>query len=229
VLTSSSTFAVAGPKPERLDLTDADANELERLLRSRWLYNFVKRAVEILLVVLSAPAILLIIGIAAIAIVHCMGGPIFYRQERVGYRGCIFRMWKLRTMTQSSEGVATATHVNDKRVTPLGRVLRITHIDELPQFWNVLLGDMTLIGPRPEQVPLVEVYRKLLPNYDLRHLVRPGLSGWSQVRYGYAETVIDTKCKLEYDLFYLRYYGPWMDLKILWSTCANLVNPALAR
>lgn len=215
--------------PERVSLASVNAERLLETVSSRQIYCSIKRAMDIVFVLLAGPAVLLVVGLAAIAILYSMGGPAFYVQDRVGYRGRIFRIWKLRTMLPAPEKTGTATEVNDRRITPLGRFLRSTHIDELPQFWNILRGDMTLIGPRPEQVPLVEAYRESLPAYDLRHLVRPGLSGWSQVRYGYAETVHDTRNKLEYDLFYLSNLSPALDLKILVLTIAILRDPNMVR
>jgi lipopolysaccharide/colanic/teichoic acid biosynthesis glycosyltransferase len=215
--------------PERVCLTKANAEKILWAVASRQWYRSVKRAVDIVFVLLAGPAVLIVIAIAAVAILCSMGGPVFYVQERVGYKGRIFWIWKLRTMKPEPEKVGVATAINDCRITPLGQFLRSTHIDELPQFWNILRGDMTLIGPRPEQVPLVEVYRNSLPYYDLRHLVRPGLSGWAQVRYGYAETVHDTRHKLEYDLFYLLHHGPMLDLWILALTFSVLRDPKMVR
>ncbi|WP_166802388.1 sugar transferase [Microvirga pakistanensis] len=206
-----------------------NAEQLLEATASRKLYCAAKRALDILFVLLAGPAVLLVIAIAALAILYCMGGPVFYVQERIGYRGRVFRIWKLRTMTSAPDKVGVATAINDCRITPLGQFLRTTHLDELPQFWNILCGDMTLIGPRPEQVPLVENYRTNLPCYDLRHLVRPGLTGWAQVRYGYAETLHDTRHKLEYDLFYLLNQGPVLDLWILALTVSVLRDPKMVR
>ena len=117
-----------------------------------------------------------------------------------------------------------ATAKNDPRITPLGRFLRISHVDELPQLWNILKGDMTLIGPRPEQPELVEAYRSALSDYDLRHTVVPGLTGWAQVYYGYAADLQETTDKLAYDLYYVQNIGPTIDLKILVRTFTVYAN-----
>lgn len=164
--------------PERVCLTKENAEKILRAVASRQWYRSVKRGIDIAFVLVAGPAVLIVIAIAAIAIFWSMGGPVFYVQERVGYKGRVFWIWKLRTMKLAPEKVGVATAINDHRITPLGQFLRSTHIDELPQFWNILRGDMTLIGPRPEQVPLVEVYRNSLPYYDLRHLVRSYFGMW---------------------------------------------------
>jgi lipopolysaccharide/colanic/teichoic acid biosynthesis glycosyltransferase len=215
--------------PERVCLTTANAEQVVEAVSSRRLYCSMKRAIDIAFILLAGPAVLIVVAVAALAILYSMGGPVLYVQERVGYKGRVFRIWKLRTMRPTPEKVGIATAINDNRITPLGQFLRSTHIDELPQLWNILRGDMTLIGPRPEQVPLVEAYRSSLPYYDLRHLVRPGLSGWAQVRYGYAETVHDTRHKLEYDLFYLLNQSPTLDLWICALTFAVLRDPKMVR
>lgn len=215
--------------PDRVPLTKTTAMQVFDAVASKRVYCHVKRGIDIAFVLLAGPAVLVVIAFAALAILCTMGGPVFYVQERVGYKGCIFRIWKLRTMKPTARQAGIATAINDTRVTPLGRFLRNTHLDELPQFWNILRGDMTLIGPRPEQVPLVEIYRGNLPCYDLRHLVRPGLTGWAQVRYGYAETVHDTRHKLEYDLFYLVNQSPSLDLWIGALTFSVLCDPKLVR
>ncbi|WP_414475745.1 sugar transferase [Microvirga sp. M2] len=202
---------------------------MSEAVASKRVYCHVKRAIDIAFVLLAGPAVLVVIAITALAIRTSMGGPVFYVQERVGYKGRIFRIWKLRTMKPAPEQTGIATAINDSRITPLGHFLRSTHLDELPQFWNILCGDMTLIGPRPEQVPLVEAYRRKLPCYDLRHLVRPGLTGWAQVRYGYAETVHDTRHKLEYDLYYLVHQSPSLDLWIGALTFSVLCDPKMVR
>jgi lipopolysaccharide/colanic/teichoic acid biosynthesis glycosyltransferase len=214
---------------DRVSLNTVKAEQFLEAASSRWLYCSLKRGIDVAFVLLAGPAVLIVLAIASVAILYCMGGPVFYVQERVGYQGRIFRIWKLRTMKPAPDKVGIATQINDCRITPLGQFLRRTHLDELPQLWNILRGDMTLIGPRPEQVPLVETYRRNLPCYDMRHLVRPGLSGWAQVRYGYAETIHDTRHKLEYDLFYLLNQSPALDLQIFVLTFSVLRDPQMVR
>jgi len=194
------------------------------------LWQATKRGYDIAIVMLMAPAALLFVAFGMLAILVTMGRPIFFAQDRVGKDGKVFRMFKLRTMRNRKEGEEQiATAVNDCRITPLGKALRRTHIDELPQLWNVLTGDMSMIGPRPEQPGLVEKYQSLLPNYAVRHSVRPGITGWSQTRFGYAETVEETAQKLEYDLYYIRNFGPRIDVSIAFRTVLVMFNPAHVR
>jgi lipopolysaccharide/colanic/teichoic acid biosynthesis glycosyltransferase len=193
-------------------------------------YAKVKRLFDITLVSLAMPAVLLVIALAAIAIALTMGRPIFFFNERIGLNGRRFKMVKLRTMTCNNNSKQyNATLKNDPRVTPLGNLLRRTHIDELPQVWNILVGDMTLIGPRPEQPHLVEYYRERIANYDLRHTVIPGLSGWSQVCFGYATDIEETKKKLAYDLEYIERFGPRIDFEILLRTLRVYLDPNFVR
>lgn len=204
--------------------------ELMRSVHGAKVWRGLKRACDISLVLIMAPSALIISSIAMVAIAVSMGRPLIFAQNRVGRDGKVFRMFKLRTMRNRKEGEAQiATAVNDSRITPLGKALRRTHIDELPQLWNVLIGDMSMIGPRPEQPGLVEKYVSVLPNYALRHSVRPGITGWSQARFGYAETVEETAQKLEYDLYYIREFGPAIDLSITFRTIIVLFNPAYVR
>ena len=197
----------------------------------RRFYDKSKRLLDILLVLLVGPAVLVVIAFAAIAILVCMGRPIFFFNDRVGQNGRHFRMVKLRTMRCDNKDnrVASATSVDDPRVTPLGKILRRSHFDELPQLWNILLGDMTLIGPRPEQPQLVAYYRENIPQYDLRHTVKPGLTGWAQVSSGYASDIEETRRKLSYDLEYIERYGPKMDLITACKTLQVYLDPRLVR
>jgi lipopolysaccharide/colanic/teichoic acid biosynthesis glycosyltransferase len=192
-------------------------------------YARVKRLIDIIFVIVAAPGILLVIGLAALAIAITMGRPVFFFNERVGRNGRIFKMVKLRTMTNGGSQTYNATLKNDPRVTPLGNLLRRTHIDELPQIWNILVGDMTMIGPRPEQPHLVEYYRERIANYNLRHNVTPGLSGWSQVCFGYATDLEETKKKLTYDLEYIERFGPRIDFEILIRTLRVYLDPNFVR
>jgi len=218
---------LAGREKDFMTSVNFDAFAMADKRRS--LYNVVRRTIDIIAVVVTAPAALIVLGFAALAIYVSMGRPIFFTQERVGLNGTIFKMFKLRSMRPTDHKIKTskATIHNDPRVTPLGRYLRRSHIDELPQLWNILRGDMTLIGPRPEQVHLVELYRKAIPYFDCRHMVKPGLSGWAQVRFGYATDTKDTRAKVHYDLFYLMNYGPMLDFRILVHTIKAFFDPNL--
>jgi lipopolysaccharide/colanic/teichoic acid biosynthesis glycosyltransferase len=206
-----------------------DAVALQRSVSSRRVYARVKRVADLILVLLASPAALLSIGFCALLIALLTGRPIFFVQNRVGRNGRIFGMIKLRTMQPHSAEESIATAKNDPRITSLGKFLRRSHLDELPQLWNVVLGEMSLIGPRPEQPQLVARYAEAIPNYELRHLVTPGLSGWAQVCYGYAADEQETRDKLEHDLYYVLHFGPALDLKILIRTIAVYGNPKYVR
>jgi len=144
-------------------------------------------------------------------------GPVFFRQSRVGRNRVLFNIIKLRTMRVGGSG-SDYTQKNDSRITRLGRFLRASRIDEVPQLWNVLIGDMSLIGPRAEWVRLVEDYEKNIPCYHFRHLVKPGITGWAQVNYPYGANLEDTMRKLEYDLYYIRYFSFILDASIVLKT-----------
>jgi lipopolysaccharide/colanic/teichoic acid biosynthesis glycosyltransferase len=144
---------------------------------------------------------------------------VFYRQRRVGHNGALFVLTKLRTMRVDAEadGAQWADN-NDPRVTRVGRFLRRYRIDELPQFLNVIRGEMSFVGPRPERPEFVEKLRRKIPYYDERHTVRPGITGWAQVNYPYGATVEDAFRKLEYDLFYLKHMSAVFDFAIVFET-----------
>lgn len=182
-------------------------------------YERVKRAFDIAALVALAPLLVaLLLGIAVLVLTFT-GRPIFFSQKRVGKNGERFLIYKFRSMrTGPVDPVCTKKEADNARVTPLGRVLRRTHLDELPQILNILRGEMTLIGPRPEQVHLVDVYRKAIPNYDRRHRVLPGLTGLSQVEFGYASNIEESRTKLHYDLIYLENFGWRMDAAVLAKT-----------
>ncbi len=151
-------------------------------------------------------------------------GPIFFRQTRIGLRGRTFSIIKFRTMRQDAEmdGAVWATR-NDPRVTPLGRFMRTTRLDEIPQLWNVLRGEMGFVGPRPERPEFVEWLNREIPYYELRHMVRPGITGWAQVRYKYGASLEETKRKLEYDLYYVKHLSLGLDLLIMFETIKTIV------
>jgi sugar transferase (PEP-CTERM system associated) len=151
-------------------------------------------------------------------------GPIFFRQTRIGLRGRPFSIVKFRTMRQDAEidGAMWATK-NDPRVTSIGRFMRITRLDEIPQLWSVLRGEMAFVGPRPERPEFVEWLTQEIPFYDLRHMVRPGITGWAQVRYKYGASLEETKQKLEYDLYYVKHLSVGLDLLIMFETIKTIV------
>ncbi|MGH8873062.1 MAG: sugar transferase [Acidimicrobiia bacterium] len=157
-------------------------------------------------------------------------GPALFRQPRVGHEGRSFTMYKFRTMDEDAEkdGPRFATE-HDERLIKGGSFLRKSRLDEIPQLVNVLKGDMSLVGPRAEQVPFVEEFQRYIPFYDHRHLVRPGITGWAQVNYGYADDEADTIEKLTYDLFYIKHMSPVMDLRVLWKSVWTVLTGFGAR
>ena len=194
-------------------------------------YRTRKRLMDIGLVVLALPIALPLLLAGAAVVVATMGRPVFFVQSRVGLGGEVFRMFKLRTMrVPSSTAIAMPTvSWNDVRITPVGRWLRRFRIDELPQLWNVLVGDMSVIGPRPEWTVLSESYTEQLPVYTYRHLVRPGITGWAQVKGGYAADLTETKAKVGYDLFYIKNLSFALDVQILVRTIWTLLSGSGAR
>ncbi|WP_022798879.1 sugar transferase, partial [Thermus islandicus] len=161
------------------------------------LYRHLKRPLEVLFILLLSPLFLLIESFIALAVYLDLGRPVFFAQERVGLGGKPFKAYKFRTMRGwPREGAYAGEEA--ERITPLGRFLRRYRLDELPQLWNVLKGEMSLVGPRPEQRVLAEAYAREIPLYALRHTVRPGLTGWAQVHQGYAEGKEETLVKLSY-------------------------------
>jgi sugar transferase (PEP-CTERM system associated) len=187
--------------------------------RQNWLRTFVKRVFDIVvsagLLVLTAPVMVM----AGTMIALESRGPIIYRQERVGRGGRPFTVLKFRSMAQDAEkdGARWAA-VNDSRITRVGRLLRRTRIDELPQLLNVIRGEMSFVGPRPERPEFVAMLTEQIPFYAVRHSVKPGLTGWAQVRYSYGATIEQSVKKLEYDLYYVKNHTLFLDLVILLET-----------
>jgi lipopolysaccharide/colanic/teichoic acid biosynthesis glycosyltransferase len=186
----------------------------------RAMYGRFKRVLDVLFGALGVAACALAIPVVLAG--NCMGnpGPLLYVQQRVGRGGRTFRIYKFRTMSDEGEGSWTAD--DDPRVTCFGRVLRRTHLDELPQAVNILRGDLSLVGPRPEQPVYVDELTAKLPFYGLRHCVRPGLTGWAQVKYGYAGNEADAREKLQYDFHYLRRQSVTFDLRIVARTLRSV-------
>ncbi len=151
-------------------------------------------------------------------------GPIFFSQTRVGQRGSLFTAYKFRTMRQNAEANGAVWAIrNDPRVTSIGKFMRSTRLDEIPQLWNVLRGDMAFVGPRPERPEFVQWLSKEIPFYDLRHMIRPGITGWAQVRYRYGASLEETKRKLEYDLYYVKHHSIGLDLLIMFETIKTII------
>ena len=151
-------------------------------------------------------------------------GKLFYTQERVGKNGKLFKIYKFRTMIKNAEiNGATFSTPNDTRVTPFGKFLRKTRIDEFPQFFNILKGDMAIIGPRPERPVFVKKIAQIMPFYETRHVIKPGLTGWAQVNYSYGESLEDSLIKLQYDLYYIKHRSIFLDLNITIKTISTVL------
>ena len=177
---------------------------------------------SIVLLILTSPLLLL----AIIAIKIDSRGPAFYKQKRVGRNGRIFKLVKFRSMKQDAEkttGPVWSTPGGDNRVTRIGRMLRRTRIDELPQIYNVLRGDMDMVGPRPERPVFVDQLSEKIPYYPLRHVVKPGITGWAQVNYGYASKLEHTVEKLQYDLFYIKNMSTLLDIMVIFQTIKTVL------
>jgi sugar transferase (PEP-CTERM system associated) len=185
----------------------------------------IKRASDLMLASVSLVLSLPVAILAAIAIKLDSPGPIFYRQDRVGRDERVFELLKFRSMITNaeSEGRPQWASANDERVTRIGRVLRTLRVDEIPQVINVLKGDMSFIGPRPERPAFVQDLKQVIPFYHLRHYVLPGITGWAQVNYPYGASVEDAKRKLEYDLYYMVNASPLLDLRIILRTIRVLI------
>src|SRR5690606_9419332 len=186
----------------------------------------VKRVFDIvtalILLVVSLPIMLLTMLLVSLE----SKGPVFYSQERVGFNGRTFRVVKFRSMRSDAEvdGKPRWPQAGDDRITRVGRVIRKLRIDELPQLFNVLKGEMSLVGPRPERPFFVDQLVKDIPYYAVRHSVKPGLTGWAQVRYHYGSTVEDSQQKLQYDLYYVKNHTLFLDLLILFETVAVVLT-----
>ncbi len=193
---------------------------------SRSIYIHVKRLGDISLAItglmLSAPVMFL----TALVIKMDSPGPVLFRQQRVGLDGKVFTIFKFRSMRQDSEkGGAVFAQVNDSRVTRVGSILRKSRIDEIPQLWNILMGNMSFVGPRPERPEFVENFEKKIPYYALRHIVKPGLTGWAQVNYRYGASEEDALEKLQYDMYYLKNLSLLLDIQ----TALKTINVVLFR
>ena len=210
----------------RASLEDVDESWFlfHRPLRARRAYAAVKRLTDWFAGLLGSLLVCLVLPLVGLLVRLEDGGPVFFRQERVGRGGRPFEIWKFRTMRVDAEpdGPVWATQ-GDSRVTRVGRVLRRTRLDELPQFFNVLKGEMSLVGPRPERPRFVRLLERAVPFSDRRHLMRPGITGWATVRFGYGDSVTDKWRSHEYDLYYLKHRSLLLDLEILARTALVMV------
>ena len=182
-------------------------------MRTQMIYS---TAIALIVFVVALPVMLLV----ALAVKLTSRGPILFRQQRVGLNGKIFTLLKFRSMIEDAEAKTGAVWAqrNDPRVTPIGKYLRKLRLDELPQLINVLRGEMSIVGPRPERPEFVDVLSHIIAFYPQRHSVRPGITGWAQVNYKYGNTTEDTVIKLEYDLYYIKNLSPALDFYIIFQT-----------
>jgi lipopolysaccharide/colanic/teichoic acid biosynthesis glycosyltransferase len=192
------------------------------------IYPQFKRGLDFLLAMILLPFIALILGVCAVLIKLETPGPIVYRQSRAGFGGRPFTIFKLRTMTHNHGGGAY-TLKDDKRVTRIGHFLRHYRIDELPQIINILRGDMSWIGPRPEAMELARWYEREVPFYVYRHIVQPGISGWAQVHHGNVAEADAARLKLEYDFYYIKHFSYWLDIVIMIKTIRTILTRFGAR
>jgi sugar transferase (PEP-CTERM system associated) len=179
-----------------------------------------KRAASVLVSIVGLLLSLPLIPFIIVVIKLTSRGPVFYRQSRVGREGAVYYCYKFRTMRADAEADTGPTWAgdDDPRITSVGRFLRQSRMDEIPQLWNVLKGDMSLVGPRPERPEFVDMLSKEIPYYHLRHTIRPGITGWAQIRYKYGSSIEDAKEKLRYDLFYIKNMSAGLDLLVFLQT-----------
>ena len=208
----------------RVDHHEVDAAELMQLRPYRR-YMMIKRLSDIIMASVGIILLSPLMVVVAVMIKLESSGPAIFIQRRVGESGREFKMYKFRSMVQDAEksGAKFAT-ASDARITSLGRIIRKLRIDELPQLFNVLMGTMSMIGPRPEQKAFVEDLEKEIPLYPIRHAVRPGITGWAQVMQGYADDVSSTDVKLSYDLFYIKNLSLMMDMVIFFKTIKTIIT-----
>jgi len=200
----------------------------EPVARSR--YAPVKRVIDVFLVAIAAPLWVPIAIIVWLLVRIDSKGPALYRQERVGRGNQPFTLYKFRSMVDDAEANGPRfASVDDPRVTSVGRLIRKTRLDEIPQMWNVVVGDLSLVGPRPERPVFVQQFEREIPFYRSRHLIRPGLTGWAQVNQGYGDSVADAVDKLTYDLYYVKNSSIWLDLQIIGATVWTVLSGSGAR
>ncbi len=193
-------------------------------------YTVVKRCIDIFLIVATFPITALLMVIVAFAIRIESKGAVLFTQKRIGEAGKEFTIYKFRSMYADSEtnGPQFAGE-KDLRITKVGAFIRKFRLDELPQFWNILKGEMSLIGPRPEQTDFVREFDKEIPFYGYRHVIKPGISGWAQVTHGYASNSLETEKKVQYDLFYIKHFSFWIDMIIAVKTLKTIATGFGAR
>ena len=193
--------------------------------------KFIKRLTGLVLSSLGLLLALPVTAVIAIAIKFESRGPVIYRQKRCGQDGRIFNLCKFRSIIDNAEGSSGPVWAmdDDDRVTRVGKIIRKFRLDELPQLWNVLKGDMSFVGPRPERPEFVEELEKIVPYYSERHTVKPGITGWAQVSYGYGASVEDALEKLKYDLFYIKNMSMLFDFMVILKTAKIVIQQSGAR
>jgi sugar transferase (PEP-CTERM system associated) len=208
----SGRVLVRSLRPSQL-IFSSELGPSRRMMQLQNIYSF---AIALVSLILAAPVMLLV----ALAVQLTSPGPVLFRQKRVGLNGKLFNIYKFRSMVVDAEAATGAVWAkkNDPRVTPLGAFLRKTRLDELPQVFNVLRSEMSIVGPRPERPEFVTVLSEQIPFYRQRHVVKPGVTGWAQINYKYGESIEDTIVKLEYDLYYIKNLSPSLDLYIILDT-----------
>lgn len=194
-------------------------------------YRGIKRTIDIVASLVLLPILIVPLLVVALAVKLSSPGPVLFRQRRMGYRGIPFDVLKFRTMVmhdhagdQDAARHLAITQTEDARITRVGRFLRKSRIDELPQIVNILRGEMSWIGPRPEAIPLSEWYDRELPFYAYRHIVRPGITGWAQVNQGHVAGLDDVHIKLHYDFYYIKFFSSWLDLLIALRTVGIMIT-----
>ncbi|MTH17563.1 sugar transferase [Flavobacterium sp. LC2016-01] len=190
---------------------------------SNKLYLILTRLIEFVLSFIGLAFCILFIPLILIGNLIANKGSLFYTQERVGKNGVIFKIYKFRTMIENNDVNGPFAQSNDKRITPFGKFMRKSRLDELPQFFNILMGDMGVIGPRPERPFFVSEIARVMPFYETRHVIKPGLTGWAQVNYSYGESIDESLIKLQYDLYYIKHRSIFLDLSITFKTITTVL------
>lgn len=196
---------------------------LEHISIRKNVYDDLKRLSEVVTASLIGLLLLPLIILISLLIRLSSRGPVIFSQRRIGAQNKLFTLYKFRTMVQDAEkdGAKWASE-NDPRVTLFGKILRHSHLDELPQIWNIIRGDLSFVGPRPERPEFVEILEKEIPHYDIRHLIKPGVTGWAQINYRYGSSIEDSYQKLQYDIYYLKNRSLILDFAIILKTLRTL-------
>ena len=185
-----------------------------KLNTSKKSYLFIKRFFDLITALLLFPIIFMVICFFSVILIF-QGRPVLYKQKRMGYNGKEFSLYKLRTMRNGSRSTDEPWTIdNDSRITPIGKLIRKFYIDELPQLYNIIKGDMSFIGPRPESVHIAKELENIIPNYREKYSIKPGLSGWAQIKQGYTSSIEEFKEKMVYDKYYIDNFGFFLDIKI---------------